>query len=100
MDKQYYVLHLIPKRADFATTMTESERQIMGSHIAYWNERMSQGKVYAFGPVMDPAGIYGLGIISAENEEEVKEFISGDPAVQINRYEYFPMRAVVPDIKP
>lgn len=99
MDKKYFVLHLLPSRPDFAQTMTEQERSVMLKHVAYWTEIMNQGKVLAFGPVLDPNGIYGLGIISVDNEQEVKDFISNDPAAQINRYEYFPMRAVVPGAK-
>jgi len=52
--------------------------------------------VLAFGPVIDPDEVYGLGIISVDNEQEVKDFIANDPAAKINRYEYFPMRAIVP----
>ena len=76
--------------------MTEEERGIMMKHVAYWTDLMNQGKVVAFGPVLDPKEVYGLGIIGVENEQEVKEFISNDPAATINRYEYFPMQAVVP----
>jgi uncharacterized protein YciI len=96
MDKKYFVLHLLPSRPDFAQTMTDEERSIMMKHVAYWTEIMNQGKVLAFGPVMDPKEIYGLGIISVDSEEEVKNFIANDPASGINRYEYFPMRAIVP----
>lgn len=96
MDKKYFVLHLLPNRPDFAQTMNDEERAIMTEHIAYWTALMNQGKVLAFGPVLDPAEVYGLGIIAVENEEEVKTFIAGDPAGTINRYEYFPMMAVVP----
>jgi uncharacterized protein len=96
MDKKYFVLHLLPARPGFAQTMTNEEREIMMKHIAYWTEIMSQGKVVAFGPVLDPKETYGLGIISADSEEEVKEFIANDPAAKINRYEYFPMKAIVP----
>jgi hypothetical protein len=95
MNKKYYVLYLLPSRPDFAQTMTEEERGIMMSHVAYWTTLMNQGKVLAFGPVMDPAEIYGLGIISVDSEQEVKDFILNDPAAKINRYEYFPMNAVV-----
>jgi len=98
MEKQYYVLHLLPSRPDFATTMTEEERAIMLQHIAFWTELLKQGKVYAFGPVMDPKGIYGLGIVGVDNEQEIKDFIANDPAAKINRYEYYPMRAVVPSL--
>jgi len=96
MEKIYFALHLLPSRPDFAQTMTEEERNIMKAHIGYWIDLMSQGKVLVFGPVLDPAEIYGLGIVAVDNEQEVKDFIEGDPAGKINRYEYFPMNAVVP----
>jgi uncharacterized protein len=96
MNKQFYALYLLPSRADFATTMTSEERTIMQQHVGYWTELMNQGKVLAFGPVLDPKEIYGLGIISVDSEQEVKDFIAGDPAARINKYEYYPMKAVVP----
>lgn len=99
MGKNYYVLYLLPSRPDFAQTMNEEEREIMMKHVGYWTELMNQGKVVAFGPVLDPKEIYGLGIISVSGEDEVKEFIANDPASQINRYEYFPMQAIVPENK-
>jgi hypothetical protein len=71
-------------------TMTDSETAIMGQHVAYWTEKMKLGKVYAFGPVMDPKEIYGLGIVAVNNEQELEDFIANDPAGKINRYEYFP----------
>jgi uncharacterized protein len=95
MNKKHFVLYLLPSRPGFAQTMTEEERAIMIKHVGYWTGLMNQGKVVAFGPVMDPKEIYGLGIISAESEEEVKTFIANDPASAINRYEYFPMNAIV-----
>jgi uncharacterized protein len=95
MNKKHFVLYLFPSRPGFAQTMTEEERAIMMKHVGYWTGLMNQGKVVAFGPVMDPKEIYGLGIISAENEEELKTFIANDPASAINRYEYFPMNAIV-----
>lgn len=96
MDKQFYAVHLLPSRPDFATTMSDEERAIMMQHIAYWSEKLKQGKVYAFGPVLDPKGTYGLGVVAVDNEQELIEFIANDPAGKINRYEYFPMKAVVP----
>ncbi|WP_348812935.1 YciI family protein [Flavobacterium maritimum] len=98
MEKQFYAVYLNPSRPDFAMTMTDIERVIMGQHVAYWTEKMKQGKVYAFGPVIDPKGIYGLGVVAVDNEQELKDIIANDPAGKINKYEYFPMRAVVPTI--
>jgi uncharacterized protein len=37
-----------------------------------------------------------LGIVSVDDEQEVKDLIANDPAAKINRYEYFPMKAIVP----
>lgn len=95
MEKKYFVLYLNPSRPDFAQTMTDEERSIMEQHVAYWTNKMNQGKVIAFGPVLDPESIYGLGIVAVDSEEELAEFINNDPAGKINRFESFPMMAVV-----
>jgi hypothetical protein len=55
-----------------------------------------RARVVVFGPVMDPSGPYGMGVIEARDEMEVEDFIEGDPASKINKYEWYPMRAVVP----
>ena len=95
MPKSYFALYLLPPRPDFAMTMTDEERSIMMEHVGYWTNLMNEGKVIVFGPVIDPKEVYGLGIISVDSEDEVKTFIAHDPAARINRYEYFPMRAIV-----
>ena len=98
MEKQFYAVYLKPSRPAFAMTMSDNERAIMVQHVAYWTEKLKQGKVYAFGPVIDPKEIYGLGVVAVENEKELKDIIASDPAGKINKYEYFPMKAVVPQI--
>ena len=95
MDKKYFALYLLPARSDFAQTMTDEERNIMQQHVGYWTTKMNEGKVLVFGPVMDPEEVYGLGIVSVDDEQEVKDLIANDPAAKINRYEYYPMRAIV-----
>ena len=45
---------------------------------------------------MDPESISGLGIIAVDDEQELAEFTSHDPAARINRYETFPIMAIVP----
>ena len=98
MEKLFYALHLIPSRSDFAITMSEAEKTIMDQHIVYWTDKLKHGNIYAFGPVIDPKGIYGLGVIAVDSERELKEFIANDPANKINKYEYFPMYAKVPKL--
>ncbi len=88
-------MKLVPRRPTFAQDMTPDERAIMMQHVAYWKTFLDAGKVLVYGPVMDPAAVYGMGIVMTEDEEEVKAMIAGDPAGQINNYEYYPMRAVV-----
>jgi uncharacterized protein len=92
----YFFLKLAPCRPTFAMDMTDEERAVMMAHIAYWKTWMAEGRVVVFGPVMDPAGPYGMGVVRAKNEAEVQDFVAGDPASKINRYEWYPMRAVVP----
>lgn len=96
MNKVYYTLYLNPPRPTFMQDMSDEERGIMQKHIVYWNNLMSEGKVLAFGPVLDPQGVYGLGIVEVENEEQVKAMISKDPANGLNKYEHYLMKAVTP----
>jgi uncharacterized protein YciI len=34
-----------------------------------------------FGPVLDSTGSWGLGVVQAEDEEEIRAFAASDPAV-------------------
>lgn len=97
MNKTHYALYLNPPRPTFMQDMSDEERGLMQQHIAYWNDYMSKGMVLAFGPVMDPKGVYGLGIVEVSSEQEVKDMIANDPANGLNTYEYYLMRAVVPN---
>lgn len=90
----YYFLKLNPRRNDFAQTMTTEEREIMMQHIAYWREEMKRGSMQVFGPVFDPAAVYGVGIIKVDDEAQLKKLLAGDPASTINDYEYHLMNAV------
>lgn len=92
----HYFLKLNPSRPTFAQDMSTEERAIMLQHVAYWAELMNKGLVVVFGPVMDPKEVYGVGVVEVETEEQLKELIKNDPATSINRYEYYPMRAVIP----
>ncbi len=95
MEKKYYFLKLVPKRADFAQTMSEEERDIMLRHVAYWKDYLDKGVVVVYGPVIDPEGVYGIGVVGIENEKQLNDLIENDPAGKINDYEFYPMKAVV-----
>lgn len=95
MDKKYFAYKLLPGRPDFVQTMTEEEKGIMQQHVAYWKEYVDKGVMLVYGPVLDPKGAYGLGILAVEREEDGMRIIEQDPAIKINTYEYYPMMAVV-----
>jgi uncharacterized protein YciI len=96
MTKIHYVLYLNPPRPTFMQDMTDAERGIMQQHVAYWTGYMNKGMVLALGPVLDPKGGYGLGIVEVENEQQMQDMIASDPANGLNKYEYYLMKAVTP----
>ena len=67
----YFLCRLIPPRPSFAKDMTPSEASAMHEHVAYWTDLLGKGKAIAFGPVMDPKGPWGVGIVSVSDQEEL-----------------------------
>ncbi|MFP9113739.1 YciI family protein [Flavobacterium sp. RHBU_3] len=94
MEKTFFAVKLIPPRPDFPMTMTDEEKAIMGAHAAYWKQHQDAGLVQVYGPVFDPKGPYGFGILAAESEDEVKAFIKDDPSLAFNTVEFYPMMAI------
>src|SRR5688572_27418545 len=85
-----FFVKLIPPRPIFAETMSEREAATMGEHASYWRSKMVDGKALAFGPVADPTGTYGIGIIQVNDEQEARSFMENDPAIRAGfglRYE-------------
>lgn len=96
MDK-FFALKLVAPRPTFAFDMTDDERSIMQEHSDYWRKLMKHGKVIVFGPVMDPNGPYGLGVVRLDTEEELNDFMHNDPASKLCSYEHHPIMAVIPE---
>jgi uncharacterized protein YciI len=61
--------------------MTDEEREIMARHAAYWRPLVDAGQMVVFGPVLDSTGSWGLGVVEADDEDELRAFAAGDPAV-------------------
>mgnify|MGYP001545804192 CR=1 FL=1 len=95
MQKKYFFLKLVPSRPDFAQTMSEEERKIMSEHSQYWTELMNKGLALLFGPVLDPGGTFGIGILIVDKEDQAHELAAQDPASKLNRYEINPLLAKV-----
>jgi uncharacterized protein YciI len=77
-----FFVKLVPPRPTFAETMSERDASAMGEHATYWRSKMADGKALAFGPVADPAGTYGIGIIQVRDEEEARSYMENDPAIR------------------
>jgi uncharacterized protein YciI len=61
--------------------MSDQERTTMTAHVGYWSGLADQGKALAFGPVDDPSGGYGIGIVVAEDRADAEALRDGDPAL-------------------
>ncbi|MCK0175734.1 MULTISPECIES: YciI family protein [Mycobacteriaceae] len=86
-----FLFQLIPPRADFAQTMTADEQQAMAGHQDYWRELLAAGRVVVYGPVADPEGVWGLGVLRAPDRAEVLEIGNRDPSVLagVNTFQVF-----------
>jgi uncharacterized protein YciI len=76
-----FVFRLLAPRPTFALDMTDEERVIMERHAAYWQPQVDEGRMVIFGPVLDETGSWGLGVVEADDEDELRAFAAGDPAV-------------------
>ncbi len=78
-----FVFRLIAPRPTFALDMTDEEREIMGRHAAHWQPYLDSGQMVVFGPVLEPSGSFGLGVVEAADEDEdaLRAFALDDPVV-------------------
>jgi hypothetical protein len=92
----YFFVRTQNPRPTFHLDMTAEERAIMERHVVYWSEQATQGIALVFGPVMDPRGVYGIGVYQVQDEAEMRSLLEHDPANGLLQYEVLPMaRAVV-----
>jgi uncharacterized protein YciI len=66
--------------------MTDEEKRLMQEHVAYWTSLADQGVALLFGPVLDPAGPYGIGVVEVEKEEDVRVLTANDPVSKSGRH--------------
>jgi uncharacterized protein len=86
-----YFFRLNPPRADFAQTMTPDEQRAMAEHQDYWQQLLRDGRVVVYGPVADPEGVWGMGVLRAADRAEVLAMGERDPSVTagVNTFEVF-----------
>ena len=76
-----FVFRLIAPRPTFALDMTDEERAVMERHAGHWQPYIESGQMVIFGPVLDATGSWGLGVVEADDEDELRAYAARDPAV-------------------
>ena len=70
----------------------------MQEHADYWRSRVANDMAIVLGPVMDPAGAYGIGVIRASDETSARAMADNDPVIKARlgfRAEIHPMPSVI-----
>jgi uncharacterized protein YndB with AHSA1/START domain len=91
---RYFMCRLVPPRPTFAMDMNAEEAEIMRRHVAYWRGLLDEGAAVVFGPVGDPQGPWGLGVLRAPSDEKLHAMRDADPVILSKsgfRYEILPM---------
>jgi hypothetical protein len=93
----YFLSKLIPPRATFLADMSEKERAAMIAHQDYWLPQVNAGLVLVMGPVVDPAGPYGVMISNVPSLKMLQDWQAADP-VSVSglgfNYENYPMPSI------
>jgi len=74
--------------------MTPQEAGIMKAHAEFCRTLLDDGRAVIFGPVADPAGFWGLGILQLPEGENPQEVMASDPVVKADAgfaYNILPM---------
>lgn len=93
MKIDHFLYKLISPRPTFPADMTELEAGVMAQHFGYWRNLLEEGIAVVYGPVADPAGMWGLAIVRADQEDDVRVVGTSDPAVSsgVATFEVFAM---------
>ena len=94
MPKQHFFMRLIAPRPIFPGSMTEEELGLMKQHVQYVGQAFDAGMVLAYGPVLDPAGAFGIALLEVNDAAEAEEFACKDPSIVagMNTYTLTPMK--------
>jgi len=91
MPASLFFVRLVANRPNFAMSMTADEQAIMGAHGEFLQGQLAAGTLLVAGPVLDPAGIFGMAVFEAESMDEIRRLLERDPAKALGRHEVVPM---------
>jgi uncharacterized protein YciI len=78
--------------------MSSEEAAAMEKHAAYCRGLLASGQAVIFGPVADPGGVWGLGVLKAADESAALAITEADPVIRSGlglRYEVTPMISAI-----
>jgi uncharacterized protein YciI len=61
--------------------MSDEERDVMARHAAHWQPYIDAGHMIVFGPILDSTGSWGLAVVEADDEYQLRSFAEKDPVV-------------------
>ena len=89
-----HLCKLLPPRPTFPADMTPSEAGLMQKHAGYWRDLADRGIALVVGPVLDPAGAWGIAIIDVTDADAAAALTNEDPVISAGRgfrYEIHPI---------
>ena len=89
-----FYCRLVAPRATFGQDMSPDEIALMQQHAAHWMQSDAWRDVLAFGVVADPAGVFGVAIVEADDEAAVRAVTDADPVIRADvgfRYDILTM---------
>jgi hypothetical protein len=95
---KYFLYKLIPPRPTFIHDASAEELALMRAHGVYWRAKLAEGNAIAVGPVAEPGGAWGLGVLRAADADEARGLASNDPVVVADKgfqFQVFPMPNVI-----
>jgi uncharacterized protein len=91
---KFYLCKLVPPRPTFPQDMMPREAEIMRAHAAYCGKLLEAGKAVVFGPVADPQGVWGLGVLQLPDDADPQAIVAEDPVMKADAgfaYQVMPM---------
>jgi uncharacterized protein YciI len=98
----FYLMKLLPPRATFPADASTAEMDAMGRHADYLRHHVDAGTVFAAGPVIDPAGAWGVAIVEVEDDAALAALCDGDPVIRAAlgfRWEALPMASLLAPVR-
>ncbi len=95
---KYFVCRLNGPRPTFPADITERERELMQRHAQYWMPHLQSGKVLVFGPVLDPAGVWGMAALELPDDDDPARYAAQDPVILTDAgfsYDILPMASAL-----